>query len=171
MFLNSTLQEAISDFMVSALGDDVNVIWANQNNLVPARPFVTLNISSFRNKSSPPIIERVSQDIFKYRFQRQFTLTVNVYSVTDYFKYISDIRDALVLPINREILRVAGLAINTVSDAVDLTDLLETDMEQRASLDIALSYGEDKEQAVGEMETIEISGTGEMDKIDFTVTQ
>lgn len=165
-FLNQAQEDAIHDWIATATGfDNEKVIWGFQDAVRPGPPFLSLSISSGPQKMGTPPIAYKELDTFKFRFQKTFTLTVNIFALDVHLKVLNNLLNAIDLPTHRETMRNAGLAIYGNSPPFDLTDLVETDHELRWTVDFFLAYGEDVEDAPGEIQTVRFKGIDDLDSL------
>jgi hypothetical protein len=171
-FLNQTKEDAIHDWIVAATGlDNEKVIWELQDGDRPGPPFISLSISSGPQKMGTPPVTYKELDTYIYRFQKTFTLTVNIYSYDKHLQSLSNLLNARDLPTLRNIMRNAGLAIYGNSPPFDVSDLVETDHELRWTVDFFLAYGEDIEDVPGEIQTVRFKGIGDLDSLkEQTIT-
>jgi len=153
MAIDATLEDAIYDFIASASG--LTPIWAYPDTDRPPLPYITMNISSGPSKVGEVTERRVSEDVFKYHQVWRFTLSINVYSLTNHMECLTKIITATSLPSKIEILRLAGLAVwGPPGPTTDITELLNTSFEPRGHVDLFMSYGEETNDTVGEIHTV-----------------
>jgi len=159
--IDTTLQDAIFDFIVSASGfAEDKVIWNLPGIDRPVPPYLLLSISSGPRKTGDAeIVYTGVQDQFKFPFRKEITLTVNSFADSDWLSVIGDVTNGLELPTKQLILRDAGLAILNITDPIDLSELLETDFEGRGAVDIFLAYTEEITDTPGEIETVKVDQT------------
>lgn len=164
--LDETKEKAIFDFIVAATGfATTKVIWDKQSvvesrrAVKPALPYITLNISAGPSSQGQAELRYKSLDIFDIPFRRGFTLTVNVFANTGWLDYAHDIAQAKDLESKRAILRVAGVSLLDYGDILDISELLDTKYEGRATIDLFMADCVTVEDIQGEIETVEMSGT------------
>ena len=126
----------------------------------PDLPYATMNISGAPRNIGSPSEQYKSEDIFTYPIKKVLTFTVNIYAGREdgYLEKIDNIINSLQLPTIQETLRNAGFSIWTHSDPLDLSEILDTQTEFRAGVDIDLSYNEDVDDTVGEIRYVGIDG-------------
>ena len=167
--LDETKEKACWDFVVGATSisnADKKVIWDKQdivaprNAKKPALPYITLNISAGPALVAAPEFNYKEDDTFTYNMRKQFTLTINVFANEGWLKLAQEIKEALHLPTKRGILRQAGLAQDGIpSDVLDVSALLDTKHEGRATFDLPLAYNEEVDDVSGEIRKVEIEST------------
>lgn len=158
--LDKDKEDAIHNWVKTALGFEGNkVIWDRSNIRRPERPYATLNISSGPRKVGRASEERYkSLDTYYYPIREVFTLTVGIYGGNGYLKQLKNVVNSLQKPTIQTILRQAGLANWGSEDPIDLSSLLDTKFEDRASVDFLLAYGESIEDTPGEIQSVRMYG-------------
>jgi hypothetical protein len=158
--LDKDKEDAIHNWVKTALGFEGNkVIWDRSNIRRPERPYATLNISSGPRNVGRASEERYKElDTFQYAIRKVFTLTVGIYGGNGYLKKLEDVIDSLQKPTIQTILRQAGLANWGSEDPIDLSSLLDTKFEDRASVDFLLAYGKAIEDTPGEIQNVRMYG-------------
>ena len=175
--LNQTLEDSIYNWVVSAVSSiaGITVIWDKQSSqgegqgVQPSEPFITLNFISGPNKvGSPEQIDKPgSPGIITRIFRKTITLSINILAFEDYLEIMSLIVNATELDSKLSILRSGGLAIWGVSNVNDLSELIEAKFRFRANIDIILSYGEEIDDEVGQID--EVKMTGELGSQDIDI--
>lgn len=164
--LDETKEKAMFDFIVAASGfDNGKVIWDKQDvagsrkAVKPALDYITLNISAGPSSQGTPETVYKELDTYEMPFRRAFTLTINVYSNLGWLKTLSQIKDSQYLDSKRSILRVAGISILDTGDILDISELLDTKHEGRATVDFFMSDCVTREDVPGEIQKVNITGT------------
>lgn len=167
--LDETKEKACWDFVVGATSISTpskKVIWDKQdvvaprNAKKPALEYITLNISAGPTLIGPPEFNYKEDDTFTYNMRRQFTLTINVFANEGWLRLAQVIKEALHLPTKRSVLRQGGLAQDGIpSDVLDVSALLDTKHEGRATFDLPLAYNEEVDDIPGEIRKVEIEST------------
>lgn len=167
--LDQTKEDAIFDFVVTATSiatPDVKVIWDKQDiagsrkAVKPALPYITMNISSGPNLIHTPEITYKELDTFTQPFRYAMTLTINVFSNDNWLGLAQEILEGLDLETKKSILRLAGVAqAGLASDVVDISELLDTKHEGRASFDIPLGFTREVDDVIGEIQKVEVTST------------
>jgi hypothetical protein len=164
--LDETKEKAIFDFIISASGFANNkVLWDKQDvagprkAVKPSLPYITLNISGGPSLQGTPELNHKELDTFERPFRRAFTVTVNVFTNLGWLAEASKIADAKELDTKRAILTAGGVSILNAGDALDISALLDTKHEGRATVDLFMSDCIVREDVPGEVETTEITGT------------
>lgn len=160
----SKLKDALYDWASTQAGE-TPVIWANQNAPAPAGTFITLLINPVINigqdYQTPP------EEVFgmaRIIGNREFTLSIQGFG-SGSFQILSDIRFSLNKWTVQHALRLEGIAIIEKLGLNDISELFDTEIEERVSLDvrfrIASPFIEDLTTAddeVGVIETVEYEG-------------
>lgn len=188
--IEKSFEDAIYDYMAAVLdatfgADVVPVIWNMQiadsnNNRKPKRPpvpFVVLNISTPPFKEGDSEIKYKELDTYTLPMRKAFTVTASVYAPAEiqggfgYFDVMTAITDGLELESFKSILRKAGLAIRDNTAPIDLSSLLETVFEFRASVDIFLAYSKPVDDVTGQIDKVEMTGTIGDFEVNQTIPQ
>lgn len=170
----ATLEDAIHAFFVAATGlAATSVVWSEQANPQPARPFATLKILSGPVRLSPVDEVRQSynsgatlgQEITHTVVgQREITVSCqvfsdNVHGASSARAVLAKAQTGLFLPTIRYALNAVGLSV-IASDAInDLTELVSNKFQSRANLDIRFNCVDDASQVHGYIDDAEFSGT------------
>ena len=163
--LSEVIEKGCWDFVVGATSIDTpseKVIWDKQDIVAarsavkPALDYITLNISAGpRSLGSPEIIYK-ELDTFTLPMRRAFTLTINVFANEGWLEKAQEIVEALELPTKRDKLRLAGISqIGLHGDVLDVSALLDTKHEGRASVDLFLAYTKEIDDEMGEIQKVE----------------
>jgi len=136
----------------------ITAIWDKPGEPRPTLPYITLNVSPSRPIAKVDT-EYLQQDTYRYNFKKEITLTVNVIADNQHILIAEKLIDSLEIPVYRAILRQGGLAIWRASPAIDISELIDTDFENRAEFDVILSYNESSEQIPGEVDDVTYEGT------------
>lgn len=161
----------------------IPILVLNQNVERPDTDYLGLQLTTpiqrphFRDDIQPPS----SGTIYNIGGQRQFVLSISAYRVENRVElarhddlYLPQdrlimIQDALESPVKRQGLTAAGLAVFQVGAILDLTELVETGFESRAQLDITMGIASNRDEDLGAIEKVEVTGTIDGDE-DPTVT-
>lgn len=168
--LDEAKEKACWDFVVGAtsiLDPDKKVIWDKQdivaprNAKKPALEYITLNISAGPSLiGAPEFKHKGVDDTFTYNMRKQFILTINVYANEGWLRLAEEIREALYLPTKRAILRQGGLAQDgEPSPVLDISALLDTKHEGRATFDLPLAYNDEVDDVTGEIRKVVMQAT------------
>ena len=168
--LDETKEKACWDYVVGATSiatANKKVIWdkqdvvASRNAKKPALPYITLNISAGPTLiGAPEFRHKGVDDTFVYNMRKGFTLTVNVFANEGWLNLAKEIREALYLPTKRAVLRQGGLAQDGIpSDVLDVSALLDTKHEGRATFDLPLAYNEEVDDVSGEIRKVIMEST------------
>jgi len=169
--LSSEKEDAVWDWVHQALGDvldDENIIWEKQNEYRPQPPYISLNIVSGPVKlGGQAELRHKTGDKFTVNAMKQVTISVTAYGGND-LNLIERVQDSLGTVTAKALLRVAGLAVVSEEPIVSASAEIEGGFEERASMDVILSYASSIEDEAGIIEHVELEG--EVDDHTFTTT-
>ena len=141
MRYSSTIENAIYDW-VNSLFTNTTVIWDKQDVETPSGDYITLNIITAGNVevATPLPKNPVNTGKIQYKTFEKMTLSINVFSQTDYLGKMAVIQRACQFSSTREMLKASGLYIRSCSNIVDLSSMVDTGWEFRCQMDIFLAY-------------------------------
>jgi hypothetical protein len=153
----ATLRDDLNDWIVSITSS--TVIWGRQTDAQPPPQYITLNIISGPVKlgSEDELRFNSSNDKFSTAGLRQFTLSIQSYGATA-IQDMSDIMGSLDDPNVFEDLRSKGMSIVNTPSILDLSQILETVYEGRASMDLIMTTPDNRELALTYISTVNIDG-------------
>lgn len=159
---------AIYDWMVHTMNCDgtdwgATVIWDKPNKTRPQKPYITLNITNGPTSIDTVDIAYVSTDTYAYTYRKIITLTINVFSDNGYLYHINKILNSFTKECCYSHLRDAGLAYWTHSGPSDISELLDSEFEFRATADVVLSFGHTETVTSGEMHKVKINDWSDVD--------
>lgn len=174
------IQDCIYTWITSVcqgvLDDDVQVIWRNQGEPLPARPCVTLKLtdgptpvgrsgSVFLGKKGAPVTVGI---------QAGMTLSVQVFGNTEIHSPIAsqlciDINSSLMDPEVLYQLSQGGIGVQGVGAPRNLSALEETEYEERYGIDVALGVAQNITSKVPTIETVNITGSASGKSVKTTV--
>lgn len=164
--LSEVSEKAIEDFIVASSGFPINkVIWDKQSIFgatkakKPSLPYLTLNISGGPSLQGTPELSYKELDTYEKTFRRAFTITINVYSNLGWLSDAQKISDSIHLDSKRIILTTAGVSVLDSGPALDISELLDTKFEGRATVDLFMSDCVVREEVIGEVAKVGITGT------------
>lgn len=164
--LNEASENAIEAFVIAASEFPVNkVLWDKQSIFgatkakKPELPYITLSISGGPVSQGTPELSYKELDTYETTFRRAFTVTVNVYSNIGWLSDAQKIADSIFLDGKRGILTAADVAVLSAGPALDISKLLDTKFEGRATVDLFMSDCVVREEVVGEVAKVGITGT------------
>lgn len=164
--LSETTEKAIFDFVVAASGfDSDRVIWDKQSVVAPRKGikpslgYITLNISGGPSSQGTPELSYKELDTYEKPFRRAFTVTINVISNLAWLSDAQKISDSIHLDGKRSILTAAGVSVLDSGPVLDISELLDTKFEGRATVDLFMSDCVVREEVVGEVAKVGITGT------------
>lgn len=144
----------------------IRCIWDYQNAPKPANPYISLRLSSERNIGTETRRRKDGTGIVDVVSQKEATLSVNAFGPGTI-----DICNMLWTSLQRPTIVdrcfAAGMAFIRAEDAQDLTQLLDgRGWEERANIDLIVTYGRSVEDNPGWIETVFLEGElGEPDPI------
>lgn len=151
----------------------LTIIWDKQttqdpiNAPLPSLPFATMNISKIPTKVGTPTQRNLrAGDDYKFRFNKELTLTVNIYADDMYLKYLERLLNCLEISNKLDILSTEGISVLGYSDPNDISELLESKWEFRCQVDIQILYGYEVIETVGYIDTVEVDG--DIDGVEVT---
>jgi hypothetical protein len=162
--LSEATEKAIFDFIVSASGfSDAQIIWDKQSIVAPRKGvkptlgYITLNISGGPALQGTPELGYKELDTYNRTFRRAFTVTVNVYSNLGWLSDAQKIADSIYLDSKRGILTAASVSVLDTGPVLDISELLDTKFEGRATVDLFMSDCVVREEIVGEVAKVGIA--------------
>lgn len=169
--LNQVKQTAILTWIETALS--IAAIWDKQNLPKPPLPYISCNIISGPQLDGTPESKYKSLDTYTYILRKIFTLSIQIHATTNHLAYLSSLIDSMVLPSFRQILRDAELSIYNDTDIIinDISELLDTGFEKRASIDVTMAYADEVDDLVGEINFTNIQGISgtKFEKVNITI--
>lgn len=153
---------------IQAIHEDATPIWANQDGHRPGLPFVELDIISGPRNIGPAEEIYKEEDTFTYGIRKIATLNVQVFAA-DAMVRIGAIESAIELPGKMAVLQNAGIAVHGIEGVRDITELLDTAHEPRATADIVISWPEPVDDTPGEIRSVHVTGTVGGRTVDRTI--
>jgi len=156
--LDQTKEDSIYDFVKDIVGSNVNVIWEEQGEDRPSKPYVSLCIISGPTKiGNRAEMTYKETDIYTRYFQKKFTLSVGVFANDNDGYIINNIQNSLYLESKLNILRNGGIAVWDQIGPFNVSKVIDDDWEYRSHLDIIMSYGENIDDETGEIRKVEVN--------------
>lgn len=169
----------------------LTVIWTRPNAPRPSVPYIGLELTTPIGKPGHRddidyIVDPDDEDATNFNIggQRTFTVTVNAYQVKgpsnrsehddifDPHDLLEQIRDAIENPVAMESLHASGLAVWTVGDILDLTELIETGYESRYSMDLGMGIASNRQADLGAIQNVTFQATADGEEEDpITVSE
>jgi hypothetical protein len=156
--LDTAKQAAILTWIQTALS--VTAIWDKQNGNRPALPYVSVNIITGPQNDGAVEAKYKELDTFTYIFRKIFTLSIQAHSQTTHLALLGTLINSMILPTQRAPLRAAGLSIYNNQDILptDISELIDTGFEKRASIDVTMAFAEEIDDIPGEIQTMQLVG-------------
>lgn len=133
------------------------VIWYYPNAPRPERSYISLNITTF-NQVGRDYIPRPTDNLGNVLLKgdREFTLNIQAYGEQP-FQTLENLRTSLQKQSVINYLHSQGLAYFGQESIIDITTLLDSRFEQRASMDVYFRIAQTLEDELGVITTIEIT--------------
>ena len=164
--LSEASEKTIKDFIIASSEFLANkVIWDKQSIFgatkakKPELPYITLNVSGGPSSQGTPEVNYKELDTYETTFRRAFTVTVNVYSNLGWLSDAQKIADSIHLDGKRAILTSAGVSVLDAGPVLDISELLDTKFEGRSTVDLFMSDCVVREEVIGEVAKVGITGT------------
>lgn len=173
--LNSIKEKAVVDWVKACIltaYPTATVFWDKQsaggavNNKLPAYPFVVLNIIAGpfkddghsdrkykKNKAGTPT------DTYTFTFRKRVTVSINVFAAENHLDIVSKIQNGVELPTKLDILNSKGIVIRGATAPSDISELLDSKYEMRATMDIELAYAETVDDTITEVREVQYEKT------------
>lgn len=173
MLSQQTMEDAIWDWYAAACLavasiPNASVVWSFQSNVLPSRPCATLTWISrddvigapARDEKYPYVAAGVTQAIVHRRLH---SVQLDVYakvpksgatSGTQAVAILGNVTRSLQTEAQKYAFQAAGLALRGVSQVQDLTQIVETAFETRASVDLQFSTVDQTTENAGEILTV-----------------
>lgn len=151
-----------------AVHSDAKPLWADQDGRRPAPPFMMLDVIA----GPMPIgaaEERYKQaDTYTYGIRMQATLNVQV-TADNALVRAAALVAALEMPSYMLILQTAGIATHGAQALRDITSILDTGHQWRATVDIIISWPQPVDDTPGEIRKVHITGDIDEQSVDTTI--
>ena len=167
-----TLRTDLYDWATAVAPMGVRVIWYRPNAPRPDLPYVTLSMLSFSQVGWDYIPRPDTNGDAELTGDREFTLQMQAFG-DNAFGILEDIRTSLQKPSVLDTLRDDGIVFVNQNEITNVTALLDTEWEPRASMDIQFRVAQTAEDDLGKIETVELQeilNDGQSDIYDETVT-
>lgn len=159
------VEDAFYEWAAKAAG--VEVVFSEQSNVKLDAPFITLKvISGPKRMGSTDDLEYVSGDDFKIIGRREMTISVQAFGC-EAFDILSNLSTSFSEPDVQGFFQSKNIGIVDEGSPNDLTNLLDTDFQGRASMDIRFYVLDVKQVKVGTIRKTNV--TGEIDTLDSII--
>lgn len=136
----------------------IPVILANQKAARPPRPYAVLNVFTSSAEMGGMDQQRTnSAGLVVTSGLRRLTASINVLG-PNALDLVTKVRDSLDRPDIIELFELNGIAELDRGAVADLTELEETEYEERGQMDITIAYTSESSVNVGTIETVQIEG-------------
>lgn len=136
MLNDAIIKKTIYDFFYKYKGNGETIIWADQAEGRPQKPYISLKILSTPTPMEEDLINNLGQTEVKQ--SSDFTLSVNYYGEKA-FSRLARLIAAAEFPTQTEKWGIANVAYKESSGIRDLTSLMETKFETRAQADLVFA--------------------------------
>lgn len=167
MISEALVKKGLYDAMRAILPNVVMVIWADQNQERPARPYLTMKLIMGPQRRGNDEQRYGNDGSINHTGVREFDLSINLYGPKAQ-EYLSMIQSYLNFESIKSILLEKDLVFVRDSGVRDLSLLLENRTETRAQLDLHFRTSAnviESEEEVGSIETVELEN-----EMDGTIT-
>lgn len=162
----ATYKDAIRDWIYSLYPDKI-IIWNNQDEPRPTTDYILLGIVTPAVMDCSADKHYLSNDKVRHIIYESMTVSVNVYSQSDYIDIMNRIMRSQYFDETRLLLKKAGLAIRKSTSPVDLSALEDTAFTNRCQCDFIFSYVAREDVTTPRLSRI----AGDVDGIAFDVQQ
>lgn len=153
----SDIQDALYAWASSDLPNDIPAIWYYPNAPRPPGPYITLDIINFSQVAWDFIPQPV--DVaggITMKGDREFVLTVQAYGGQP-IELLENLRSSLQKDATRALLRTSGLVYFAQQPIIDITTLIDSRYEKRASMDLSFRIGQQYSDNLGNISTVELT--------------
>lgn len=149
----------------------LTVIRANQKGPRPARPYASLNFLNPSNRLGNSIDQQRATDagLVAAEGMRSAVASINIFG-DNALDTMAAVRDSLDRADVQEVFEDGEIAHLDEGPITDLTELQETIYEERAQMDLTLSFVASSEVDVGTIEEVVLEGEADGHEITQTVT-
>ncbi len=141
---------------------DIRALWDKEDaygstdSRRPVFPYVLLNILVGPNKIGDVDQSYNSEDTFNYRRHKTVTVSVNLYARDNHLELLENLADSLDYEDILADFKTNDLYFIRHTDVLDISALLETGNEFRATMDVMFGYSYRTTRKIGEITSIEI---------------
>lgn len=147
---------AIRDYINKTL--KIPVIYAEHADPRPSKTYATIRVLNGQIVGQPERTQVDDNGIQKIKHVRYSPLTIQIIG-SGAFNLMEILSlDLHSSPTIENLYYEKSISIVNISDVLNLTGLLETDFEERCTMDIVVGYANELEKDVGLIEKIEING-------------
>lgn len=173
------IQNALYDWVrrtISGLIPDENIVWRQQGQAFPLRPCVTLKIiDGPRNVGRSGNLSEGAGTKFGVGVQAVMTISVQVFGSTRIhrpmaYQSVIELHSSTMDPEVLSRLSRAGISVQDRGDPVNLTELVETEYEERAGFDLLIGVAQNIVSDPGTIQTVNVAGTVSGKPVTKTVT-
>lgn len=132
-----------------------SVIFLNENAPRPAQPYVTLLLSPLNQIGEDFSPGADTTGLVDMVGDREFTLQIQTYG-GDCITRLENLRSSLQKQTVLDSLRANGIVFVNHFGIIDTTELLDSRFEKRAAMDVLFRIGQDYQDNVGLIETVEV---------------
>lgn len=152
-------ENTIRSVLQSLLPTTVLAIFADENGPRPSAPYLTIKIMEKHPVGSPHYTNTDTQGVQQVRWDEDVAVSIQSFGANAY-----DILATAVACFNKEtvltVLQAAEIAIRSAGAVRDLTELLDSVFEKRASVDMVFGIAQSISDTVGWIERADIEQVG-----------
>ena len=155
----ATVKTALYNWAIANLPALTPVIFWEPNSPRPTIPYVTLFLSSIiaPNQDYASQISN-SSGVINMSGDRKFTLEIQAYGGADPLTVLENLRSSLQKQTVLDTLRTSGLTFYQSLNLTDITNLIDSQWERRASLDVLMGIGQLYTDNPGYFDHLQVEG-------------
>jgi hypothetical protein len=151
-----TLENAVVAWLVAATTKKVIIFWPGKPRPIE-RPYLTVKVASIFPFGMDEELELSSAGVQRYKGTKIATIELGAYGAGA-LDALGDVAKGVYKESTRDLLSAAYLYPQPPGPVLDLTQMLETEPEERGSLELKIAFAEEYYDTVGLIEHVE--GTG-----------
>jgi hypothetical protein len=143
------------------------IIWAKEKAPQPTSAYLSLNFTTLAVSEGAGFERLISGSTRTLVQRRQATLNIQAFG-ENAVERLWSIKDAIYTEASLEAIVTANLSIIRDEDVQDISTLLDTQIQERASMDVILGYTKSVTDGTNWIESVEVTAFGETETIDST---
>lgn len=156
----ATVKTSLYTWAISQVPLGMPVVFWQQNAPRPLVPYVTLFLNNFIAVNQDWTNDSTDNSgIVNMKGDRNFTLSINAYGGTDPLTLLENMRSSLQKESVLNALRVNGIAFYQSPSIFDLSDLIDSQFEKRAQMDVIFGIGQTYTDTTGYFNLVQITET------------
>lgn len=161
----AALENAVYDWLDTLATEQI--IWTKEKAPQPTSAYLALNFSTLGVSEGAGFERLVSGSSRTLVQRRQATLNIQAFGEAAVERLWS-IKDAIYTEASLGAIVAANLSIIRDEDVQDISLLLDTQIQERASMDVILGYTKSVTDGTNWIESVEVTAFGETETIDST---